>query len=187
MSKLIVMALQEEGQGKIEALGFEVIYTGIGKVNAAYHATKRLADNSRPVTQVINIGSAGSHTYNSGELVAANRFVQRDMDVTGLGFAMGQTPFETDPAMITTETYFTNLPQGICGSGDSFLQGNCPLNSDIIDMEAYALAKICARERIPFACAKYITDGADHTAHNDWQENLKHAAEAFMRLLKNIM
>jgi adenosylhomocysteine nucleosidase len=186
MKPLVVMALKEEDQGKIERCGFEVLYCGIGKVNAAYRLARRLVEASlqgRPFPYVLNIGSAGSRTFATGSLVAADRFVQRDMDVTGLGFAWGETPFETDPAMITVPQRFTHLPHGVCGSGDSFLQAPPPIPCDIIDMEAYALAKVCLREAIPFACVKYITDGADDSASGDWQTNLTHAAEAFESLL----
>ena len=39
-------------------------------------------------------------------------------------------------------------------------------------MEAYALAKVCYRYDIPFVSFKYITDGADEQAHEDWEANL---------------
>jgi len=39
-------------------------------------------------------------------------------------------------------------------------------------MEAYALAKVCYKEKIPFVSFKYITDGADEQAHEDWEKNL---------------
>lgn len=182
-STLIVMALEDEGQGLLESLGFEVLYCGIGKVNATYHLMRRLADNSKPVERVLNLGSAGSHKFSTGALVAADKFVQRDMDLTGLGFDLGHTPYEGDPMMIVIPKYFEHLPHGICGSGDSFLQVACPINSEIIDMEAYALAKVCLRESVPFACAKYITDGADKSSSQDWRVNLANAAKSFVELL----
>jgi adenosylhomocysteine nucleosidase len=182
---LIVMALESEGQGKLERLGLEVVYCGVGKVNATYHLTRRLAGTSvrRKFSYVLNLGSAGSHSFNSGAVVAADRFVQRYKDVTGLGFAHGETPYENDPAIITFPRRFEHLPHGVCGSGDSFLQEQPPIPRVIIDMEAYALAKVCLRENVPFACVKYITDGADGAASRDWQSNLVHAARAFADLL----
>lgn len=120
------MALESEGQGKLESLGFEVLYCGIGKVNATYHLTKRLAKNPDSITQVINLGSAGSHTFPTGKLVAADRFVQRDMDLTGLSFEHGTTPFEDIPPMLQFSRSFDHLEHGICGTGDSFLQGTPP-------------------------------------------------------------
>jgi adenosylhomocysteine nucleosidase len=185
---LVVMALESEGQGRLEKLGCEVLYTGVGKVNAAYTLTRRLhSAPGCPVSCVVNLGSAGSRTFWTGTLVAADRFVQRDMDMTGLGFAHGVTPFEKVPSMLSFPKRFMHLPHAICGSGDSFLQGPPPVPCDVIDMEAYALAKVCQAESVPFACAKYITDGANHDAHADWQENLVDAAEAFEELLKKVL
>ncbi len=182
------MALESEGQGLPEALGYKVLYCGVGKVNATYHLTRHL--HEQPTARhdfpfVLNIGSAGSSRFNTGDLVAANRFMQRDMDATGLGFTHGETPFDAQPKTIEFAPMFETLPHGLCSSGDSFLQGPCPVAGEIIDMEAYALAKVSLLESIPFACIKYITDGADHSAHNDWQENLKHAAQSFHDFLRD--
>ncbi|MBV9581337.1 MAG: 5'-methylthioadenosine/S-adenosylhomocysteine nucleosidase [Chloroflexi bacterium] len=185
---LVVMALESEGQGRLEKLGCEVLYTGLGKVNAAYALTRRLHSvTGCRFSYVINLGSAGSHTFRTGSLAAADRFVQRDMDATGLGFARGVTPFENVPFMLSFPKCFAHLPHGICGSGDSFLQGAPSIPCDIVDMEAYALAKVCHTESIPFACVKYITDGANDGAHADWEANLFQAARAFEKLIKEVL
>lgn len=183
---LIVMALESEGQGRLEALGLDVLYCGVGKVNAAYHLTRAIHQargQGREYRYVLNLGTAGSHSLASGALVEADRFIQRDMDVSGLGFPLGTTPFEALPAMIQFPRRFAHLPNGICGSGDSFVQGAPLIHSDVIDMEAYALAKVCLQEAITFSSVKYITDGADGNASTDWQDNLKHAAEALAKLV----
>ena len=39
-------------------------------------------------------------------------------------------------------------------------------------MEAYALAKVCLYYGLPFISFKYITDGADEQANEDWEANL---------------
>ena len=46
-------------------------------------------------------------------------------------------------------------------------------------MEAYALAKVCYMRDIPFISFKYITDGADEQAHEDWEANLADGIEEF--------
>jgi adenosylhomocysteine nucleosidase len=53
-------------------------------------------------------------------------------------------------------------------------------------MEAYALAKICLLERIPFMAVKYVTDGADPGAHHDWAANLPRAADAFLAAYRRV-
>ena len=52
-----------------------------------------------------------------------------------------------------------------------------------IEMEAFALAKVSKEENIPFLCLKYISDGADGGAAEDWVEQVKFAASAFRDIL----
>lgn len=185
---LVVMALPSESEGLIEDLGLEVIYTGLGKVNAAHGLTRALyTAQARGVVYpyVLNLGSAGSHDFPRGALVEADRFVQRDMDVTGLGFALGATPFENMPAMLEATRRFAHLPRAICGTGDSFLQAPSPVACGLVDMEAYAYAKVCTLEGVAFACVKYVTDGANDGSHTDWQKHLVDAPHAFAALLKD--
>jgi adenosylhomocysteine nucleosidase len=182
---LVVIALELEGQGLFEQAGVSVLYTGLGKVNAALGLARCLAtlraQGALP-KMVVNFGTAGSRTLATGSVIACRQFVQRDMDVTGLGFALGETPFEAQPATLAFPAVFKGLPEGVCGTGDRFETGAAGLACDVIDMEAYALAKACLAENVPFACAKYISDGADHTAADDWQASLPRAAAAFWAL-----
>ena len=184
-ARLIVMALDIEGQGLFEQHGVRVLYTGLGKVNAAMALTRRLAayrHAGQAAPLVINFGTAGSRRFATGTLVGCHRFVQRDMDVRALGFAYGETPFEELPAELEFPPAFGQLPQGLCGSGDSFATGENIMHCEVVDMEAYAYAKVCRLEGAAFACAKYITDGADHAAAGDWSTNLAAAAAAFWQL-----
>jgi adenosylhomocysteine nucleosidase len=186
---LVVIALELEGQGVFERAEVGVLYTGLGKVNAALSLARKLATlraRSALPTLVVNFGTAGSRTFATGAVVACREFVQRDMDVTGLGFALGETPFESVPAKLAFPSVFTGLPEGVCGTGDRFETGAAGLACDVIDMEAYALAKACLTESVPFACAKFISDGADESAANDWQASLPTAAAAFMDLYRSL-
>ena len=173
---LIVCALPIETQGQLD--DYDILYTGVGKVNATLKLTQRLQINRTlpPIPKlVINYGTAGSHhwRYSKGDLVDCTRFVQRDMDVTSLGFKLGQTPFEEDiPIILQSESEFNPIGKNaLCGSGDSFVDGDVEFGN-IVDMEAYALAKVCRSYGIPFISFKYITDGADRDAGADWEKNV---------------
>jgi adenosylhomocysteine nucleosidase len=182
---LIVMALAVEAQGLFEQAGVPVLYTGLGKVNAALSLMRALREYrhaGRNLPLVLNFGTAGSHVLPAGSLVACRQFVQRDMDVSGIGFALGVTPFEQLPAQLDFPAVFDHLPAALCGSGDCFQTGVAKLHCQVIDMEAYALAKVCLLEGARFGCAKYVTDGADSSAAADWQSNLAPAAAAFWQL-----
>jgi len=186
---LLVIALRAESAGVFEAAGEPVLYCGVGKINAAIALTRaltRYALQGCDMPLVVNFGSAGSRVIPAGALVGCHEFVQRDMDVRGLGFALGVTPFDEAPPRLRFDPVFTHLPAAVCGSGDSFATGGIDMQCAVVDMEAYALAKVCWREKARFACAKYVTDGADHTAADDWQSNVHKAAEQFLSLLRSI-
>src|SRR5882724_2084108 len=186
---LVVVALEIEGQGLFERADVSVLYTGLGKVNAALSLARKLstlrAQGQLPGL-VVNFGTAGSRNLPTRSVVACRKFVQRDMDVTGLGFALGETPFELLPATLEFPAVFKHLPEGVCSTGDRFETGALTLPCDVIDMEAYALAKVCLAEGVPFACVKYVSDGADSTAKDDWQQSLPSAAAAFFALYSEL-
>jgi adenosylhomocysteine nucleosidase len=188
-SWLVVMALPQEAQEVFGQAGMKVLYTGVGKVNAAMSLTRALADYrhaGRPLPRVVNFGSAGSQRFTTGTVVACTAFHQRDMDVSGLGFAPGITPYEEIPAVLQFPTPFSQLPCAACGTGDSFETGQRSLDFDVVDMEAYALAKVCRVEGTAFACTKFVSDGADHAAATDWQANLHRAADQFLELYRQL-
>jgi adenosylhomocysteine nucleosidase len=186
---LVVMALRIESQEVFEQAGIPVLYTGVGKVNATWALTRKLSEYrhaNRAMPLVVNFGTTGSRRFPTHALVACHAFVQHDMDVTGLGFERGTTPYDDSPSRIEFEPVFSTLPPAVCGSGDSFQTGDCSLACDVVDMEAYALAKVCWLEYARFACLKYVTDGADHAAASDWQENLHRAADEFIRCYREL-
>lgn len=179
------MALPLESQGAFERAGVAVLYTGIGKVNAAYALTRRLTEyrcGGLPLPHVLNFGTAGSQRRPTGALIECTAFIQRDMDVTGLGVPRGTTPFEDLPPQLEVEPIFAQLDRGVCGSGDSFVISASANECDVLDMEAYALAKVCRLEGCAFNAAKFVTDGADHAAATAWHSNLEHAAKSFVAL-----
>jgi adenosylhomocysteine nucleosidase len=179
---LIVMALPQESRGLLESAGARVLYTGVGKVNAATALARRLAEircGGEALPLVLNMGTAGSRSIAAHTLVAANRFAQRDMDVSGLGFAPGVTPFDATPAVIEFPSVLIHLPQVLCSTADSFATHLHEVAGDVVDMEAFALARVCLGENARFACVKYVTDGADSDSATHWEAALDSAARAF--------
>ena len=174
---LIVCALEQETQGKLE--DYRVLYTGVGKVNASLELTKVLQKAYLhylpPMPKlIINYGTAGSRELPIGELVDCTKFTQRDMDVTGMGFMKGQTPFENDVPIALDYDHVEFNPIGKklrCGTGDNFVQTDEDTYSDVYDMEAYALAKVCFGYKVDFISFKYITDNANEHSAGDWEQN----------------
>jgi adenosylhomocysteine nucleosidase len=103
------------------------------------------------------------------------------MDVSPLmDLKIGETPFDEISEIILSSDGYS------CGTGDSFVTGSIPIKVDVVDMEAYALAKVCKLENIKFRCFKFISDNADESASVDWIENCKKGAKLFKQKLKDL-
>ena len=170
MKTIFVAALKEETP---ELSKF--YHTGVGKINASIKLME-LIYLHKP-THVINYGTAGSLKKEINGLVECTTFVQHDMDSRGLlNFKLGETPFDPISTITMSNKGYT------CGTGDKFVKNKLDLECDIVDMEAYALAKVCKIHKIKFKCYKYISDYANHDSSNDWIENCNKGANHFLSL-----
>ena len=174
----ILVAVEEELSVK-DLPEFQIYYTGVGKINASIKTLEIIRDYSP--TQVINYGTAGSLNKKLKGLVEVDQFFQRDMDATPLGFKIGQTPFDE-----IEEINFGSAGYS-CGTGDSFVTQTPKLKTDLVDMEAYAIAKICYLKDIKFRCFKYISDNADEGANNDWIKNVSIGKKLFIERMRNLV
>ena len=174
MNRIFVAALKEE------TLGLDFFYhTGVGKINATYNL-KKIIDKYKP-NEIINFGTAGSVNKDLKGIVECTKFYQRDMDVSPLmNLKIGQTPFDDINEIINSNDGYS------CGSGDNFVTKKNEINVDVVDMEAYALAKVCKLENITFRCFKFISDNADEAASNDWVKNCENGAKLFKHKLKEL-
>ena len=179
------MALPGESQNLFENENIAVHYCGIGKVNAAMMAAELIYKTQCKV--MINLGTAGSTRFQTHDLIEVSQFVHRDMDLSPLGFKVGETPFDPLKGPIDLIPYFPELAKGVCGTGDSFETGPSKLACDLVDMEGYALAKVCRKMGVQLVSLKYITDGADHHAHNDWAANLIPGSKKLLEYYKKMV
>ncbi len=175
---LFVFALEAEATAFNDV---NKLITGIGKVNAAFELSRAI--HIRRPRLIVNLGSAGSTCFRQGEVVCCTRFVQRDMDVRGLGYALYETPFSGIPAILEYGLKLEGLSEGICGTGDSFEMNHMTTAYHVVDMEAYPLAIVAMKEKIPFLCLKYISDGADGSSAEDWPVQIHKASNIFRDLL----
>ena len=167
MDKIYVAALKDE------VIGLDYFhFLGVGKINATIQTTE-LINKFKP-KEIINFGTAGSLNNKLNGIIECTKFYQRDMDCRGLlNFKLGQTPFDKINEIIYSENGYS------CGSGDNFVTTKIEMDVDVVDMEAYAIAKVCSIKGVKFRCFKFISDNADKSADNDWNENLKIAAKKF--------
>ena len=174
---LILVAVKQE-LGLQDLPDFHIHYTGVGKINASIKTLEIIKDYSP--TTIINYGTAGSLNEQLKGLLEVTQFVQRDMDASALGFDIGQTPFD--------DINDINFGTGgySCGTGDSFVTQTPNIKTDLVDMEAYAIAKICYLKGIKFRCFKYISDNADNGANDDWIKNVSKGKKLFIKKIRDL-
>ena len=179
VNPLYVVALKEEVDTEFIDK-FDVLITGVGKVNAAYELTRHLSENKNIYNLVINFGTAGSNYLDPGTFVDCTRFYEKDMDCLPLGFEPFQTPFEKEIIIdFSLESIFNPLNKNLsCYTGDKFVTEDLDYQG-IFDMEAYALAKVCKSFQLPFISFKYISDGANSDSSGDWTENISSGYKIF--------
>lgn len=172
---------------------FILMYSGIGKVNAAYKTALLL--NKFDCSCVINIGTAGScnDNVNVFDLNIATQCQYGDVDVTiDSKYKINQIPYESKIIKTNKKNNKVlkkiinnlkiNVVQGTAITIDSFITKNNIYkfneinNNDIysVDMESMAIAQICKHYNIPFSCLKIISD---HTKiinnHDQFVSNIK--------------
>ena len=161
---------------------YKHLICGIGKINAAYNLMKAIQRDKPKL--IVNLGSAGSSHYKKGDIVCCTKFIQRDMDVRGLGYEQYETPLSELPPILEYGMQMQGIPKAICGTGDNFEMAHSATIYNVVDMEAYALALVAMKENIPFVSLKYISDGADGNVAEDWTVQVHKAAVAFGEVLK---
>lgn len=177
MRDIIIMALPDEAPELCSRT--DIFFSGIGKINAAA-ITSQLIEKHKP-ERVINFGTAGGITVGSG-LWTVRRFVQRDMQCFKLGAKPGQTPFESTP--IVLDLGGTGMT---CSTGDNFVTDpDLEIPADIVDMEAYAIAKVCWQQGVEFECYKFVSDRADEHAYRDWAEMISAGQKHYIDKLKEL-
>ena len=174
---LILVAIEEE-LNRSKFPNHQIEYVGVGKVNAVFNTLKAIEKHSPQ--QIINFGTAGTLDEKIKGLVEVSSFFQRDMDASPLGFKVGQTPFEEDVEITFGREGVT------CGTGDMFVTSTPTLKTDIVDMEAFAIAKVCKLKNIDFRCFKFISDNADSEAKNDWVDNVSLGAKLFIEKIGSL-
>lgn len=177
MKYIIVTALADEAE-ELDQFA-PVIHTGIGKVNACIKLYEAILKHKPDL--VINYGTAGGISKLVG-LHKIVHFIQIDMDVRGLDFPRGITPLmnevlpkKTGITLGTGDSFITNANQQLEGLG---------IEIDLVDMEGYALKRVCQHHNVDFESYKFISDDANESAGDDWKEAVKNGTHLFADLLK---
>lgn len=179
---VFIIALPQETNFAKSFLGYPIIYSGVGKINASIAVNKAFNQNYK---NIINIGSCGSLHYPSGKILEIGTVFQ-DIDGTPL-CDYGETPFERNSDQIIinpnkkttcfTTDYFYDHSQ-VSKYSPKYLE--CINKYNILDMECFALAKTCKSFNLSFSSYKWVSDDGDAS---NWEANCKTGLEQVSKLL----
>lgn len=151
---VIVTALEQEFPFKDE---FNVLYTGVGKVNAAISLMTFLYKNLN-IKKVINVGTAGGISINKHCIYECGVYIQGDIMYPSY-----------EPETLTFDSSKHTL-----STFDSFQKSLPTRKCDLVDMEGFVFAKICKLNKINFSCIKYVCDiVGDENQEADWMRHYR--------------
>lgn len=191
-------------RGRLDGKAVLLAQCGIGKVNAAALTQTMLLEG---VARLIFTGVAGAlePSLEVGDLVVSSDALQHDVDVSALGYGLGEVPGEplswsADPQLreLALEAA-EQLPdvQTVSGrvlSGDQFVasaeKGRSlreTFGGVCAEMEGAAVAQICAKANIPFVIIRSISDTADHRANIDFRAFTPLAARRAKQVVRTML
>lgn len=184
-----------------------LVKCGIGKVNAA--VCSQILISSLSVTHVINTGVAGAihNDLEVGDIVISSDVLEHDFDATNFGYKLGEIPrldtyiFKAENDLINMAYKSSNKENikyktmiGRILSGDVFVAS--PEKKDFLwnefsgyctEMEGAAIGHTCYLNQIPFVIIRAMSDKADGSAHINFAEFVKEAAQNSTDIVKNIL
>jgi len=177
MNDLVVFALRAEAPTLFNYKNvFEI---GVGKVNAAINTTL-LIEKYKP-KRIINLGTAGGIKLLSG-IHRVNYTFQHDLNLTSLGLLPGQILGDNNSFIKLNGQGYT------CATGDIHVteRNKMRMDCDMVDMEAYGIAKACLLTGTSVEIYKYISDQADENAATTWQEEVAAGEDLYIKVLQDL-
>ena len=183
--KIVILAAIEEEILPRYFSNFELVYTGIGKINAAYTTSKVIYE--KQPDYLVNVGTAGVLTSSLiNQVCHISKVIERDALCEPLS-PRGKFPNDSSPSEFSNELNFGYK----LATGDSFVTSPDPWlleNSiDLVDMEYFSIAKVSHMHQIPCFSLKYGSDIANKDAARDWSLSFANASKALAQELDYFM
>ena len=172
---LFVMAARPEYGPALQAR-ITPLMTGIGPVEAAVQLTAALAGMAERPRLVVSLGSAGSARLAQTQVYQVGSVAYRDMDASALGFERGCTPLLDLPAVVDLPHRIPGIPVASLATGASIVSaaGYGGIAQDMVDMETFAILRVCQHFDLPLIGLRGISDGAeDLRGLSDWTQYLE--------------
>ena len=173
--------------GRIRGREVVLARSGIGKVNAAFMAQALIREFGAGKLYMTGVaGSLGG--LRTLDALVPDGFVQYDVvkpgDPDGLIDILGEVVLRPDEGMSSALAAAAGARRGILATGEKFV-GSTADSEDILrrfpsalaaDMESGAVAQVCSRLGVPFACVRIISDSGDADEYYDFVSRAAAAA-----------
>ncbi len=170
-----------------------IAYSKIGKVFSTLTATTMLQKFGAELLLFSGVAGAINPKLKIGNLIAATKLCQHDLDITAFGHPYGYVPegkqfVEADAGLIAkakevAEEMDLALMEGIIATGDQFVADPVrnkwigdTFNADALEMEGASVACVCDAMNVPFFILRAISDAADMDASFSFDEFLESSA-----------
>jgi len=176
------------------SLDLVIAYSKIGKVFSALTAATMIEHFG--VRKMLFSGVAGAINpeLRIGDLIAATKLCQHDLEITAFGHPYGYVPegkvfVEADPRLLELAAEVANrngirLKRGVVATGDQFVADSKrkewigeTFGADALEMEGASVAVVCDAWDVPFFVLRAISDAADMDAGFDFDTFLKSSAK----------
>jgi len=175
------------------SLELVIAYSKIGKVFSALTAATMIEKFGVEKMLFSGVAGAINPTLKIGDLIAATKLCQHDLDITAFGHPYGYVPegkvfVEADTQLLDIATEVAkkeglNLQRGVIATGDQFVADNQrkewigqTFGADALEMEGASVAVVCDALNVPFFILRAISDAADMDAGFDFDTFLQSSA-----------
>lgn len=171
-----------------------IAYSKIGKVFSTLTATTMLQKFGAELLLFSGVAGAINPKLKIGNLIAATKLCQHDLDITAFGHPHGYVPegkqfVEADMALVSKAKEVASemdleLMEGTIATGDQFVADpernkwiGETFNADALEMEGASVACVCDAMNVPFFILRAISDAADMDASFSFDEFLESSAK----------
>ncbi len=181
-------------QGRYKGIDLVVAYSKIGKVFASLTASVMIQHFKAKKLLFSGVAGAISEDLKIGDLIAATKLCQHDLDITAFGHPYGYVPegkvyVESDEELLfvareVAKEKGIDLKEGIIATGDQFIADpekkewiKKTFDADALEMEGAAVAVVCDAFDVPFFILRSISDAADMDAGFDFDTFLESSSK----------
>ena len=176
-----------------ESIDLVIAYSKIGKVFSALTAATMIEKFGVQKMLFSGVAGAVNPELKIGDLIAATKLCQHDLDITAFGHIPGFVPegkvfVEANPRLLEIASSVARklgvkLKQGVIATGDQFVASperkswvEQTFNADALEMEGASVAVVCDALDVPFFILRAISDAADMDAGFDFDTFLQSSA-----------